>query len=195
MIVFFKRINYHLFVTTLSHTASVSSSGCRALACHLSISELAGVTDVKLPEMYKQLDIKICSIKWISVLFFKIYIHVHVFKMRTINFFEFGLFSERLLREKKPQNCKMMSKSLKKKKYKSLYEEVIGLLTLSITACLTHPLRPWSWGTPGVPPEAVVSGAGSSYWLTSGCLCCSNPKGTMIAKLFDFLLLVHNIVF
>lgn len=62
--------------------------------------------------------------------------------MRTINFFEFGLFSERLLREKKPQNCKMMSKSLKKKKYKSLYEEVIGLLTLSITACLTHPLRP-----------------------------------------------------
>lgn len=92
--VFFKCINYHLFVTTLSHTASVSSSGCRALACHLSISELAGVTDVKLPEMYKQLDIKICSIKWISVLFywfilFKIYIHVHVFKMRTINFFEF----------------------------------------------------------------------------------------------------------
>lgn len=112
--VFFKCINYHLFVTTLSHTASVSSSGCRALACHLSISELAGVTDVKLPEMYKQLDIKICSIKWISVLFFKIYIHVHVhvFKMRTINFLEFGLFSNwKAFKRKK--NCKMMSKSIR----------------------------------------------------------------------------------
>lgn len=62
---------------------------------------------------------------------------------------------------------------------------VISLLILSIIACLTHPLRPWSSGTPGVPPKAEVSGAGSSYWLTSGCLCCSNPKGTRIAKLFD----------
>lgn len=176
--VFFKCINYHLFVTTLSHTASVSSSGCRALACHLSISELAGVTDVKLPEMYKQLDIKLCSIKWISVLFF--------FNLYTCTY-----IIERLLREKK--TCKMMSKSIKMKENKV----VIGLLILimSIIVFLTHPLRPWSWGTPGVPPEAVVSEAGSSYWLTSGCLCYSNPKGTTIAKLFEFLLLVHNIVF
>lgn len=86
--------------------------------------------------------------------------------------------TERLLREKK--NCKMMSKSIKMNENKV----VIGLLILSmsIIACLTHPLRPWSWGTPGVPPEAEVAGAGSSYWLTSGCLCCSNPKGTTIAK-------------
>lgn len=188
--VFFKCINYHLFVTTLSHTASVSSSGCRALACHLSISELAGVTDVKLPEMYKQLVIKISSIKWISVFFFLIYIQVHVFKMRTLNFFEIGLFSNwKAFKRKK--TCKMMSKSIKMKENKV----VIGLLILSIIVCLTHPLRPWSWGSPGVPPEAVVSGAGSSYWLTSGCLCCSNPKGTTISQLFDFLLLVHNIVF
>lgn len=112
--------------------------------------------------------------------------------MRTINFFEFGLFSNwKAFKRKK--NCKMMSKSIKMKENKV----VVGLLILSmnIIVCLTHPLRPWSWGTPGVPPEAVVSGAGSSYWLTSGCLCCSSPKGTTIAQLFDFLLSVHIIVF
>lgn len=56
-------------------------------------------------------------------IFFLIYIHVHVFKMITINFFEFGLFSNwKAFKRKK--NCKMMSKSIKMKENKV----VIGLL-------------------------------------------------------------------